>query len=477
MCAWTSCACAGVAVRPVPIAQTGSYAMTRRCAATAPSMPSRPPASCASTISSVRPPSRSASISPTHTIAPRPAASAARAFLPTHSFGVAEELAALAVTDDRPGRAGIGEQRRRDLAGERAGGLPEAVLRARRDRAALETLRDRGEREEHRRDADRDALDRAELVLELGDERERFGDRLVELPVADHERSAHRRGSNTRTRTSSRRRHTRRRAAAVRERDGANDREAEARAALGGARRVEPVPHAGARGRGQRGPVVRDRDAHVRAADHGSCTRLPGSACCAAFATRLSIADASAASRPGVTAASPSTSTGTGHGRAGAVARERATSTGGARGAVVLDARELEQARDEAIEARGCRRGSSRGSGRGPRDRRRRHRATARRRRGCPVSGVLNSWLMSAASVRASRARRSSSSVIAVTARASSPISSVALVEPVVLGRLARGDALGAARQPAERAGDRRGEQEREQRGDRRAPRRARARA
>ena len=52
----------------------------------------------------------------------------------------------------------------------------------------LATAAQRGER---RRDADRDALDRAELVLELGDEGDGLGDRLVELPVADHERSAH----------------------------------------------------------------------------------------------------------------------------------------------------------------------------------------------------------------------------------------------------------------------------------------------
>ena len=51
-------------------------------------------------------------------------------FLADALVRVAEELAALAVTDDRPGRAGVGEQRRRDLAGERAARFPEAVLRA-----------------------------------------------------------------------------------------------------------------------------------------------------------------------------------------------------------------------------------------------------------------------------------------------------------------------------------------------------------
>src|SRR5690348_1361780 len=60
--------------------------MTSRVRATSGAMPSSPPASCASTISSVLPASRSASISPMHTIAPSPPASTARAFLPTLSF-------------------------------------------------------------------------------------------------------------------------------------------------------------------------------------------------------------------------------------------------------------------------------------------------------------------------------------------------------------------------------------------------------
>src|SRR5215468_421809 len=49
-------------------------------------MPASAPASCSSTTASVLPASRSASDSPTQTIAPRPAASAARAFLPTPSL-------------------------------------------------------------------------------------------------------------------------------------------------------------------------------------------------------------------------------------------------------------------------------------------------------------------------------------------------------------------------------------------------------
>src|SRR5262249_51833090 len=105
--------------------------------------------------------------------------------------GVAEQLAPLAVADDRPGRAGVAKQSGRDLAGEGAARLPVTILCAGRDRRALEALRDGADRREHRRDADRDALHRAELVLELGHERERLGDRLVELPVADHERGAH----------------------------------------------------------------------------------------------------------------------------------------------------------------------------------------------------------------------------------------------------------------------------------------------
>src|SRR5690606_12104459 len=45
-------------------------------------------------------------------------------------------------------------------------------------------------RGEHRRHADLDLAHRGELVLELGDQRQGLGHGLVELPVADHDRSS-----------------------------------------------------------------------------------------------------------------------------------------------------------------------------------------------------------------------------------------------------------------------------------------------
>ena len=72
MNACASCAISGVALSPVPIAQTGSYAMTRR-------------SSCGRAVtwrrrtSSVSSASRCSSVSPTHAITPSPAASAASA--------------------------------------------------------------------------------------------------------------------------------------------------------------------------------------------------------------------------------------------------------------------------------------------------------------------------------------------------------------------------------------------------------------
>src|SRR5262249_59894244 len=67
MCACASPACAAVAVRPVPIAHTGSYAITSSdsCAAV---IRSRPSLICRSSTSSVSLRSRSSSVSPTQTI-------------------------------------------------------------------------------------------------------------------------------------------------------------------------------------------------------------------------------------------------------------------------------------------------------------------------------------------------------------------------------------------------------------------------
>src|SRR5581483_11138855 len=67
MCAWASCACAAVAVRPVPIAQTGSYAMTSSAIRSAVRR-SKPSLICRSSTPNVSLRSRSSSVSPTHTI-------------------------------------------------------------------------------------------------------------------------------------------------------------------------------------------------------------------------------------------------------------------------------------------------------------------------------------------------------------------------------------------------------------------------
>src|SRR5437870_1465514 len=78
MKACASCAISGVAVRPVPIAQTGSYASTRsECGSSTDSWRPR--------TSSVSPRSRSACVSPTQAITRRPASSAAQARLATVS--------------------------------------------------------------------------------------------------------------------------------------------------------------------------------------------------------------------------------------------------------------------------------------------------------------------------------------------------------------------------------------------------------
>src|SRR5439155_1373177 len=70
----------GVAFLPVPIAHTGSYAIVI-WASLPPSRPRSAPASCRCTTASVCPPSRSASVSPTHRTGARPAPRAAATFL------------------------------------------------------------------------------------------------------------------------------------------------------------------------------------------------------------------------------------------------------------------------------------------------------------------------------------------------------------------------------------------------------------
>src|SRR5262245_22737206 len=74
------------ALRPVPIAHTGSYAITRPAATIAPgSRPPSAPRSCSSTTPVSRPASRSASTSPTHRIGRSPPATARSSLRPMSS--------------------------------------------------------------------------------------------------------------------------------------------------------------------------------------------------------------------------------------------------------------------------------------------------------------------------------------------------------------------------------------------------------
>src|ERR671923_2207599 len=72
--ACASSACSGVAVRPVPIAHTGSYAIARRSRWSSWTT-TRSASTCRRTTASVSPASRSASVSPTHAITLRPPSS------------------------------------------------------------------------------------------------------------------------------------------------------------------------------------------------------------------------------------------------------------------------------------------------------------------------------------------------------------------------------------------------------------------
>src|ERR671924_958124 len=73
--ACASSACSGVAVRPVPIAHTGSYAIARRSRWSSWTT-TRSASTCRRTTASVSPASRSAAVSPTHAITLRPPSSA-----------------------------------------------------------------------------------------------------------------------------------------------------------------------------------------------------------------------------------------------------------------------------------------------------------------------------------------------------------------------------------------------------------------
>src|ERR1017187_908624 len=85
MNACTSCACAGVAVFPVPIAHAGSYAITVSSIASL-GKPARPPVIWSRITASVCPASRCANVSPTQTMGRIPLARAALARLLTPSF-------------------------------------------------------------------------------------------------------------------------------------------------------------------------------------------------------------------------------------------------------------------------------------------------------------------------------------------------------------------------------------------------------
>ncbi len=97
---WASAAISGVAVLPVPIAHTGSYAITilANCSGVSPAMPpcelraSAPPRSC--------PLSRSSSRSPTQTIGRQSGFERRQRPLQHGLVGLAEVLPALAVADD-----------------------------------------------------------------------------------------------------------------------------------------------------------------------------------------------------------------------------------------------------------------------------------------------------------------------------------------------------------------------------------------
>ena len=191
MCAWTSCACAGVAVRPVPIAHTGSYAMTSRGAALA-----SIPASAARELL-VDDGERAAAVALGERSRRRTRSRRARRehrarLLADALVGVAEELPALAVPDDaptsRPHRRAAARRPRRST---RRSPPSEQFWRSVAIGVPSSRFATAASAGERRRDADRDTLDGAELVLELGHQRERLGDRLVELPVADDERGAH----------------------------------------------------------------------------------------------------------------------------------------------------------------------------------------------------------------------------------------------------------------------------------------------
>ena len=100
---------------------------------------------------------------------------------------LAEELAALRVTDDGPGAPNLAQHGRRDFTGEGARLLPMDVLRGELDVRALDGPCHAIERGEGRRHSDVDPADALNLGLERLNERDRLGDGLIHLPVAGNE--------------------------------------------------------------------------------------------------------------------------------------------------------------------------------------------------------------------------------------------------------------------------------------------------
>ena len=183
-----------LAFRPVPIAQTGSYAMTRPAARERGRLMSAQGAAQLAIDDGrpARPASRSASRSPTHRIGRRPASTARRELAADQLVGLAGVAPALGVADDDPVRE-AGEHRRRDLAGVRALELVMDVLGADPDvRVGLgERVADRGEADERRADDPghaghpRPRRDRPREVARVGRGR-------VHLPIAGDDHVTHR---------------------------------------------------------------------------------------------------------------------------------------------------------------------------------------------------------------------------------------------------------------------------------------------
>ena len=125
-----------VAVLPVPMAHTGSYATTSLAAFLA-EMAWKARRHWRRSTSSVRLASRSSSTSPTQTIGVRPASRAAFSFEVHGVVGFTEILAALRVADDHVGAADSHQHAAGDFAGVCALLFPVEVLRADGDVGAL----------------------------------------------------------------------------------------------------------------------------------------------------------------------------------------------------------------------------------------------------------------------------------------------------------------------------------------------------